>query len=259
MSTPGWARAAASNSPGDLYGVVLGTARISGTVILGPLTRLAVSVYRAFVAEDAEMMEINPLAVSRSGKLLPLDAKVVLDDSAVWRHRARGLPLSLRLEDAERTPLEREADRDGFTFVEMPGDVAIMSSGAGLGMMLVDLIGQAGLRPACFVDGAVGSHSDQTAERLRMVMRRAEADDVKAVFFYQNLGTRDLKPRVEALLQILKETPPPKPFYFGLAATYQAERNMTAKQACERMRAHGYFASDDPADVVARIGQDLQR
>ncbi len=225
--------------------------------LLGALCRLAVSVYRVFVAQDAEMLEINPLAVTRSGKLIPLDAKAVLDDSAYWRHQGRNTPLSIRLEEAELTPIEREAADTGFTFVEMPGDVAIMSAGAGMGMMLVDLIGQAGLRPACFVDGAVGSNSDQTAERLRLVFKRAEAPDVKAIMFYQVLGTRDLKPRVESLLALLKETPPAKPFYFGLAATYLAERNMTAKAACALMAEHGYFATAEADELVARIRADL--
>lgn len=224
---------------------------------LGPLTRLAVALYRVFETEDAEMIEINPLAVSGTGKLVPLDAKVVLDDSAAWRHQGRRTPLSDRLEDAELTPVEREAAAAGFTFVEMPGDVAIMSAGAGMGMMLVDLIGQAGLRPACFVDGAVGSNGDQTSERLRMVFKRAESPDVRAIMFYQTLGTRDLKPRVEALLALLKETPPSKPFYFGLSATYLAERNMTAKAACALMREHGFYATSEANELVEKIREDL--
>ena len=226
--------------------------------LLGALTRLTVSLYRLFVAEDAEMLEINPLAVSRDGKLVPLDAKMVLDDSAFFRHRGRHTPLSDRLEHAELTPLEREAADAGFSFVEMPGDVAIMSAGAGMGMMLIDLIGQAGLRPACFVDGAVGSKGDQTTERLRLVFKRAEAADVKAIMFYQTLGTRDLKPRVEALLALLKETPPGKPFYFGLSATYLAERNMTAQQACALLQDQGYFATSEANELVARIRADLK-
>ena len=227
--------------------------------LLGAITRLAVALYRVFVAEDAEMLEINPLALTKAGKLIALDAKAMLDDSAYWRHRSRSTPLSDALEDAELTPVEREATALGFTFVEMPGNVAIMSAGAGMGMMLVDLIGQSGLQPACFVDGAVGSNTDQTAERLRMVFKRAEAPDVKAIMFYQVLGTRDLKPRVESLLKLLKETPPSKPFYFGLAATYLAERNMTAKAACALMAEHGYFATAEADELVARIRDDINK
>lgn len=224
---------------------------------LGALMRLAAAAYKVFVAEDAELLEINPLALCKDGKLVPLDAKIVLDDSAAFRHRNRHTPLSDQLEDAELTPLEREATQAGFTFVEMPGDVAVMSAGAGMGMMLIDLIGAAGLRPACFVDGAVGSKGDQTTERLRMVFKRAEAPDVRAIMFYQTLGTRDLKPRVEALLKLLQESPPAKPFYFGLSATYLAERNMTAKQACALMREHGYFATSEANALVERIRADL--
>ena len=226
---------------------------------LGALMRLAAAVYKVFVAEDAELIEINPLAWSRDGKLVPLDCKMVLDDSAAFRHRGRQTPLSARLEDAELTPLEREAATAGFTFVEMPGEVAVMSAGAGMGMMLIDLIGQSGLRPACFVDGAVGSKGDQTTERLRLVFKRAQASDVRAIMFYQTLGTRDLKPRVEALLQLLRDTPPGKPFYFGLSATYLAERNMTAREACALVRQLGFFATSEANELVDRIRADLNR
>src|SRR5690606_12383153 len=66
---------------------------------LGALVRLAVALYRVFVAEDAELLEINPLGVTRSGRLYPLDAKMTLDDSAMFRHRGRQLPLSAALEE----------------------------------------------------------------------------------------------------------------------------------------------------------------
>jgi succinyl-CoA synthetase beta subunit len=223
---------------------------------LGPLCRLAASLYRVFVAEDLELLEINPLVVTSRGRLVAADAKVVLDQCAASRHPARRFTVSRRLELAAMTPLEREADRLLFTFIDLPGSVALMSYGAGLGMMLVDLLGDAGLSAACFVDGSVTSIGNNTDERLRVVFKRAEDPAVKAILFYQNLGTRDIKPRVEAVLKVLDETPPPKPFYFGFVATYLAEKNMTAAEACRLVAARGYYASQEPRELVEMIRRD---
>lgn len=240
--------------PHELIGF-LRTAGASAKV-LGALSRLMVSLYRIFVAEDLELLEINPLVLTRSGKLVAADAKIILDDCAAARHPQRQFPVSRRLALADMTPLEREADRMLFTFIDLPGSVALMSYGAGLGMMLVDLLGDAGLKAASFVDGSVTSTSNNTEDRLRLVFKRAEAPEVKAILFYQNLGTRDIKPRVDAVLRVLDETPPPKPFYFGFVATYLAEKNMTALEACRLIAERGYKASQEPRELVEWIRQD---
>lgn len=225
--------------------------------VLGALSRLAATLYRIFVAEDLELLEINPLVVTSQGRLVAADAKIIIDDCALFRHPHRNFKVSQRLALAGMTALEREADEKKFTFIDLPGNVALMSYGAGLGMMLVDLLGDAGLRAACFVDGSSTSVGNNTAERLQLVFKRAEAPEVKAILFYQNLSTRDIKPRVEAVLQVLRETPPPKPFYFGFVAAYLAERNMTAVEACALVAAEGYKTSQEPRELVDMIKRDL--
>ena len=223
---------------------------------LNRLARLASDLYRMMLAEDAELIEINPLVVTADGKLVAADAKIELDDSAMFRHPTRTFPWSQQLEAAAQSPLEREAVRDGFTFVDMPGDVAMLTAGAGLGMMMIDLLADAGFRPACFFDNAATSRRDTTDERLRLAFKRAEASDVRAILFYQTLATRDLKPRIDALLGMLDADPPPKPLYFGLSASYVAERNMTAATARSLMEQRGYPAESDPAALVARMVAD---
>ena len=224
--------------------------------LLNRLARLAADLYRVMLAEDAELIEINPLVVTAEGRLVAADAKIVLDDSAAFRHPRRVFAWSALLEDAEQSLLEREAVRDGFTFVEMPGDVAMMTAGAGLGMMVIDLLADAGFRPACFFDNAVSSRRDTTEERLRLAFRRAEAADVRAILFYQTLATRDLKPRIDALVALLDAAPPPKPLYFGLSASYVAERQMTAAEARALMERRGFPAEADPGRLVARMKAD---
>lgn len=226
-------------------------------VLLGALSRLAAALYRVYVSEDLELLEINPLVVTSQGRLVAADAKIIIDDCALFRHPHRDFSVSRRLVLAGMTALEREADEKKFTFIDLPGNVALMSYGAGLGMMLVDLLGDAGLRAACFVDGSSASVGNNTAERLQVVFKRAEAPEVKAILFYQNLSTRDIKPRVEAVLQVLRDTPPPKPFYFGFVAAYLAERNMTAVEACALVAAEGYKTSQEPRELVEMIKRDL--
>jgi succinyl-CoA synthetase beta subunit len=223
---------------------------------VGPVARMAASLFRVFVAEDAELLEVNPLVVTRQGRCVAADAKIVLDDAGGFRHR-RDLELSAKMGLGRMTPLEREAEATGFTFVEMEGEVALMSAGAGLGMSLIDLLGDHGLRAACFVDGSAATTADNTAARLAHVFKRAQAADVRAILFYQNLGSRDLKPRVEALLDLLAQTPPPKPLYFGLLATYLAERNMTAAEGCAALTGAGFYATQDLRQLIGRISQDL--
>lgn len=227
-----------------------------GDAPLGTLCRLACVLYRIFVSEDALLLEINPLVLTTDRQLIAADAKIVLDDAAGFRRSGRHA-LSENLAHASLTPLERDAETKGFTFVELPGDVALMTAGAGLGMMLVDLLGQAGLRAACFVDGSAATTSDNTEVRLAHVFERARAPEVKAILFYQNLGSRDLKPRVEALLRLLERSPPPKPLYFGLLATYLAERNMTAAEGCALLSAAGHYATQDLRALISTLVSDL--
>src|SRR5262249_50160803 len=91
---------------------------------VGVLARFAAELYRMFVAEDAELIEINPLAVTPDGQVMALDAKVMLDDSARFRHRDWSDTLSAKLARMSMTPLEWRAAEQGLTLIEMDGCVA---------------------------------------------------------------------------------------------------------------------------------------
>ena len=223
---------------------------------VGRLARLAADLARLFRNEDMTMVEINPLAVTGAGRLIALDCKATLDGSARYRHRDRTFALSRRLADARLSPTEREARDKGFVLVQSPGDVVLITAGAGLGMMVSDLLGDAGFRAATFFDNAAGAPGETAEERLDLAWRLAEADEISAIMFYQALSTRDLAPRVLGLLERLKSAPPPKPFYFGLSASFVAERTMTAKAAREAIAEAGYPAFEFPEEVVARMAAD---
>jgi succinyl-CoA synthetase beta subunit len=223
---------------------------------LGRIAQFAADLHRLMVAEDCTLVEINPLAITPQGRPVALDAKIVLDDSALGRHEGDRFALSQILADAALTPDERAAREQGFSYVEMPGDVVLISAGAGLGMMCADLLADAGFRAATFFENAAGARGDTTEARLDLAWRRATAPDIAAIVFCQVLSTRDLAPRVEALLARLAASPPPKPFYFALSASFVAERTMTAAEARRRIREAGYPAEEDPETLIALMAAD---
>ncbi len=131
----------------------------------GPLGALLVKLFGAYVAEDAELVEINPLAVVADGRVLALDAKVVLDDNAAWRHP--DWEEWRNLEDLD--PRERAARERGLTYVGLDGSVGIIGNGAGLVMSTLDVVAGAGGRAANFLDVGGGAAADVITAALEVV------------------------------------------------------------------------------------------
>jgi succinyl-CoA synthetase beta subunit len=212
------------------------------------VARLAARLARVAVAEDLLLLEINPLAVTAKG-LIACDARLIRDPVAASRHDTPAM--SAALEAAALTPLERRARADGYALVEMPGDVALVSSGAGLGMFLMDLLADHGLRAACFMDNIHGGPADTTEARLAAAFEIAARPGVKAILFYTTLASRPLADRIEALLAFLARQPAPKPLFVGFAAAPSASRGFDLAAARDRLRAAGIATlHDDPRALV---------
>ncbi|PZQ15069.1 MAG: succinyl-CoA synthetase subunit beta [Ancylobacter novellus] len=121
---------------------------------------------RAFVELDATLIEINPLAVTATGELKALDVKMTLDDNALFRHPELA---SLRDEDdAARTKLS--AHRDQLNFVQLDGDIGLVSNGAGLGLATLDMVVAAGGRPANFMDVRTTARSLDIAHGFALLL-----------------------------------------------------------------------------------------
>ncbi|MDG6920531.1 MAG: acetate--CoA ligase family protein [Nitrososphaerota archaeon] len=114
--------------------------------------------------KECELAEINPIAVGKDGTLLPLDAKVIVDDNALFRH-----PEFSKLHPEDE--FEGEASRQGFAFVRLEGDIAVVGNGAGLVLSTLDLVGDAGGNPACFLDLGGGAQQDRVEAAIRLVNR----------------------------------------------------------------------------------------
>jgi len=133
------------------------------------------SLYRAFEAADASLVEVNPFLITRAGDVLALDAKVNLDDNALFRH-----PDLVELRDFdEEEPLEVDASKYSLNYIKLEGgSVGCMVNGAGLAMATMDIIKLAGGSPANFLDVGGGASADQIKNAFRILL----ADrDVKAV------------------------------------------------------------------------------
>src|SRR5207253_8058044 len=123
-------------------------------------------LYDAFVGTDADLAEINPLAVTEDGRLTALDAKIVLDDSGLARHPDIELMRDLN----EEEPSETAARQAGINFIKLDGSIGCMVNGAGLAMTTMDLVKLAGGEPANFLDVGGGANEEQVKNAFRIIL-----------------------------------------------------------------------------------------
>jgi succinyl-CoA synthetase beta subunit len=144
--------------------LVFGMGMDAGLVRAG--TSVLNQLYRVFESLDCMLVEINPLIVTEDGQLLALDAKIDFDDNALYRHKDL-----LELDDPdEQEPLELEASQHRLNYIRLEGDVGIMVNGAGLAMATMDLIQQAGARPANFLDVGGGATTEMVTKGLEIIL-----------------------------------------------------------------------------------------
>ncbi len=141
------------------------------TELTDQLVDIIVKLWATFVAEDATLVEVNPLVKTTDGTVLALDAKVTLDDNARFRHAEHAELADITAED----PLERRAKEKHLNYVKLDGEVGIIGNGAGLVMSTLDVVAYAGerfggVRPANFLDIGGGASADVMANGLEIVL-----------------------------------------------------------------------------------------
>ncbi|ANZ40031.1 succinate--CoA ligase subunit beta [Lentzea guizhouensis] len=127
------------------------------------VTEVAAKLWDVFVGEDATLVEVNPLARTKSGRIIALDGKVTLDDNASFRH-------SRPSSGAEGDPLEVRAAEKGLNYVKLDGTVGVIGNGAGLVMSTLDVVALAGARPANFLDIGGGASAQVMADGLDVIL-----------------------------------------------------------------------------------------
>ncbi len=137
------------------------------------LARLLGGLYRLFLECDAGLVEINPLVITAEGGLVALDAKIHLDDNALYRHPA----LQALHDPSQEDPRELEAARHGLNYVRLDGTIGCMVNGAGLAMATMDLVKLHGAEPANFLDVGGTATAERVAEAFKLILsdRRVRA------------------------------------------------------------------------------------
>jgi succinyl-CoA synthetase beta subunit len=183
--------------------------------------KILIELERLAREKECELAEINPLAIDSSGRLLPLDAKVIVDDNALFRH-----PEFAKLHPEDE--FEGEASRQGFAFVRLGGDIAVVGNGAGLVLSTLDLVGDAGGNPACFLDLGGGAQQERIEAALRLVNRLPEAKRILVNIFGGITRTTDV---AQGILTVISEGPV-KPLYARVSgAEEEAAKTMLAGTA----------------------------
>src|SRR5215213_10206888 len=144
--------------------------------ILDQVAEMLVTLVDVAVAEDATLIEVNPLIVTTDREVWALDAKVTIDGNAIFRHPE----LEELAEDEGGDPQERMAKEKGLTYVKLGGNIGILGNGAGLCMSTLDVVAQAGGKPANFLDAGGGSKADAIVDALEVI---TSDENVNAILF----------------------------------------------------------------------------
>ena len=137
--------------------------------------KMFTSLYNACIAEDCDLLEINPLIVTGDGRVLALDCKMSFDSNALYRH-----PATLELRDLdEEDAAEVEASKHDLNFIKLDGDIGCMVNGAGLAMATMDLINDYGGTPANFLDVGGTADEDRVENAFRII---TQDPNVKCIF-----------------------------------------------------------------------------
>jgi succinyl-CoA synthetase beta subunit len=184
--------------------------------VVRPLGALLAKLYDAFVAEEAMLVEVNPLIVTADRTVAALDAKVTLDDNSLFRHADNAALRNVAAEDAQ----EQMARERGLTFVKLDGNVGILGNGAGLVMSTLDVVAQAGGRPANFLDAGGGSRAEAITQAVEVILSN---EKVTAVLFNIFGGITRCDEVARGLIEAFDQINPSVPFVVRLDGTNDKE------------------------------------
>jgi succinyl-CoA synthetase beta subunit len=184
--------------------------------VIRPVGAMLGKLYDVFVAEDATLVEVNPLLITKAREVVALDAKVTVDDNALYRH-----PDVADLKDVSaEDPQEAMAKERGLTYVKLDGNVGILGNGAGLVMSTLDVVAQAGGRPANFLDAGGGSKAEAITSAVEVIL---SDEKVTAVLFNIFGGITRCDEVARGLIEAFDQIKPSVPFVVRLDGTNDVE------------------------------------
>jgi succinyl-CoA synthetase beta subunit len=184
--------------------------------VIRPVGAMLARLYDVFVREDATLVEVNPLLITKSREVVALDAKVTVDDNALFRHPDVAEMRDVSAED----PQERMAKERGLTYVKLDGNVGILGNGAGLVMSTLDVVAQAGGKPANFLDAGGGSKAEAITSAVEVIL---SDDRVSAVLFNIFGGITRCDEVAKGLIEAFEQVKPDVPFVVRLDGTNDKE------------------------------------
>src|SRR3954468_2079403 len=184
--------------------------------VIRPVGAMLARLYDTFIAEDAMLVEVNPLLVTKSRDVVALDAKVTVDGNALFRHKDVAAFRVVGNED----PQEQMAKERGLTYVKLDGNVGILGNGAGLVMSTLDVVAQAGGRPANFLDAGGGSKADAIVDAVEVILSDPK---VTAVLFNIFGGITRCDEVANGLVTAFGQLKPDVPFVVRLDGTNDEE------------------------------------
>jgi succinyl-CoA synthetase beta subunit len=184
--------------------------------VVRPVGAMLAKLYEVFIEEDATLVEVNPLIVTPDRDVKALDAKVTLDDNALYRHPENASLRDISAEDEQ----ERMAKERGLTYVKLDGDIGILGNGAGLVMSTLDVVAEAGGRPANFLDAGGGSKAEAITSAVEVILSDPK---VKAVLFNIFGGITRCDEVARGLIEAFNQINPDVPFVVRLDGTNDQE------------------------------------
>jgi len=215
--------------------------------LIRPIGAMLAKLYATFVAEDAMLVEVNPLLITKGRDVVALDAKVTLDGNALYRH-----PDSAGFGDVGAAdPQEQMAKERGLTYVKLDGDIGILGNGAGLVMSTLDVVAQAGGEPANFLDAGGGSKADAITSAVEVILSDPK---VKAVLFNIFGGITRCDEVAKGLIEAFAQIEPTVPFVVRLNGTNEQEGQRLLAEA-NLPNVHAETTMDGAAAKVVEVAR----
>jgi succinyl-CoA synthetase beta subunit len=180
--------------------------------VVRPVGVMLAKLYSTFIAEEATLVEVNPMIVTPEREVKALDAKVTLDDNALYRHPDNADLRDISAEDPE----EWMAKERGLIYVKLDGDIGILGNGAGLVMSTLDVVAQAGGSPANFLDAGGGAKAEAITSAVEVILSN---EKVKAVLFNIFGGITRGDEVAKGLIEAFDRIKPTVPFVVRLDGT----------------------------------------
>jgi succinyl-CoA synthetase beta subunit len=210
----------------------------------------AMGLWQAFQYCDATLTEANPLVICPNGELMCLNARVMIDDNALFRHQ----DLADLRDESQESAAGRLARRHGIHYVRLGGHVGCLSNGAGLAMATMDLLRLNGIRAASFVDIGVGAQAPKVAIGLRLAL----GNSIEAVLINVFGGATCCDEIARGILTAYQELEPGVPLIVRLEGTNQQLGREILSDACARHPGMDIQLADSVQDAVSRVAAKVQ-